>query len=451
MSLKAKLQRLKGHLTREVKQAAEAVPQEWQQEPGSANRTGLPVESTVESTTVERMSDGSIPFLPEWTALAARPYIYHDRYVMVREVRYPLSQRHGRYRFAQLYEVIEDWERASADHPLSAANLAADALLFFDTETTGLNGGVGNTVFLLGYSRVEGDEVIVRQHFLAAPDAEVALYQSFLDSVREFSHLVTFNGKAFDWPQVKTRHTLIRDEVPQLPAFGHLDLLHGARRLWKHHLPSCRLSLIEQQKLGVWREEDVPGYMAPLAYFDYLNERDPRLIQGVLKHNERDVLSLITLYIHLSKLLLAHESSAVSPEELFETARWYEALGQWERAIQRYRAVAESCTGSGTQVGVNALIALGHLYKKQKKWQQAISIWEQCMATCSYLPEEVYLEAAKICEHQLKDYEKALHYAKQALSLRKKKSSLLRHKFSAELAAYQKRIERLEQKLFRLV
>ena len=46
--------------------------------------------------------------------------------------------------------------------------------------------------------------------------------------------MVTYNGKAFDWPQVKTRHTLIREHVPKLPPFGHFDLYHAARRMWKH-------------------------------------------------------------------------------------------------------------------------------------------------------------------------------------------------------------------------
>ncbi|MCK9907287.1 ribonuclease H-like domain-containing protein, partial [Frankia sp. Cpl3] len=74
--------------------------------------------------------------------------------------------------------------------------------------------------------------------------------------------LVTYNGKAFDWPQVKTRHTLLRDSVPELPIFGHFDLLHGARRLWKDELESCRLANIEREKLGSFRQDDVPGYMA---------------------------------------------------------------------------------------------------------------------------------------------------------------------------------------------
>ena len=76
---------------------------------------------------------------------------------------------------------------------------------------------------------------MLKQHILSQPGSEVPLYKSFLESI-DYTNMVTYNGKAFDWPQVKTRHTLIREHVPKLPAFGHFDLYHAARRMWKHRL-----------------------------------------------------------------------------------------------------------------------------------------------------------------------------------------------------------------------
>ncbi|BCJ85644.1 ribonuclease H-like domain-containing protein [Effusibacillus dendaii] len=412
MSLKDKLNRLKVHMTQEEPQPAIA-------------------------------HSAKIPFLEKWAGLQAKPYVYNDDYVMVREVRYPVTQQHGKYTFDQLHEVIEAWEKTVHQHPLSSMGRTAADLLFFDTETTGLHGGAGNTIFLLGYSRMEGDAVVVRQHFLAAPHAEVSLYQSFLADINESKHLVTYNGKAFDWPQVKTRHTLIRDLVPRLPSFGHCDLLHGARRLWRNELESCRLSIIEQEKLGVFRKDDVPGYLAPMLYFDYLRHRDPETIQGVLYHNEIDVLSLITLYIHISKLLLEYGRDVVSHNERFEIARWYEALGEDTHAVEGYKKIAES----DHALRGKAKIALGHHYKKQKKWKPALEIWEECIHEFTYVPENVYVEAAKIYEHQVKDYEKALHYTLLAFDEWKKKKNLLRRGSKAEQETYWKRIERLEQRI----
>ena len=384
-----------------------------------------------------------IPFADKWSRMQAFPYFWEDEHVMIREVRYPIGQRHGAYTFSQLNEAIAIWEASGREHPLSAAGKKADELLFFDTETTGLSGGAGNAVFLLGYSRLEGEEVIVRQHFLPAPYAEATLYQSFLEQAQKSSHLVTFNGKSFDWPQVRTRHTLVRDQVPALPTFGHLDLLHGARRLWKAELESCRLGIIEQEKLDVFREDDLPGFLAPVRYFDFLHSQDPDVIEGVLRHNETDVLSLITLYIHMTRLLADQPSSDVSVAERFEIARWYDALGDQEAAMAGYRLVADS-----DHVWSNrAKLAIGHLYKKQKNWQQALTVWEACIASSGYVPEEVYIEAAKLCEHQLGDAEKALRYTRQAYEQWKKRGTLLRNRTQSEAAAYQKRIDRLQAKV----
>jgi len=422
MSLKSKLQRMKGHLVKESdQQKQEVLP-----EPASAER-----------------HPSAIPYAEQWQELQAKPYVWDGEHVMLREVRYPVSHQHGAYTFTELHEAITAWEASGKVHPLSSAGRKAEDLLFFDTETTGLSGGAGNTVFLLGYSRLEGDEVVMRQHFLPGPHAEVTLYHSFLEQAQKSSHLVTFNGKSFDWPQVKTRHTLIRDQVSALPTFGHLDLLHGARRLWKDELESCRLSLIEQEKLRVIREDDLPGFLAPIRYFDFLHSQDPSVIEGVLRHNELDVLSLITLYTHITRLILSHEQEHVSQEERFAIARWYDALGDQEAAMKAYGIVAES----DHSWNVRAKLALGQLYKKQKDWQQALHIWESCMQGARFVPEEIYIEAAKLCEHQFKDWEKALFYTKKAYEQWKQRATLLRQKTKAEAQAYEKRIARLEEKL----
>ena len=111
---------------------------------------------------------------------------------------------------------------------------------------------------------------------------------------------MTYNGKSFDWPQVKTRHTLVRDHVPKLPPFGHFDLYHAARRLWKHRLERLKLAVVEEEILGIHRKDDIPGYLAPMIYFDFVESGQPDGMLGILKHNENDILSLVTLYTHLT-------------------------------------------------------------------------------------------------------------------------------------------------------
>lgn len=208
---------------------------------------------------------------------------------------------------------------------------------------------------------------MLRQHFLPHPAAEVPLYQSFLERI-DYRTLVTYNGKAFDWPQVKTRHTLIRELVPQLPAFGHFDLFHAARRLWKHKLDRLKLSIVEKEILGVERHEDVPGYLAPMIYFDFVETQKPDGMLGILQHNEKDILSLITLYTHISfQLLNIDQSRTVS--EGYEVGRWYASLGERAGALENLSLVAKGTE----QSALKAKLALSYELKNKKNGKRPLS------------------------------------------------------------------------------
>jgi uncharacterized protein YprB with RNaseH-like and TPR domain len=347
----------------------------------------------------------------------------------------------GRYRFSDVKDAVSKWQEVDAIHPLNAKDLAASDLLFFDTETTGLSGGAGNTIFMLGMSQVKEDHILVHQFFLPGPGSEVALYHYFLNHVKELRNLVTYNGKSFDWPQVKTRHTLIRDYVPSLPEFGHFDLLHGARRLWKESLPAVKLSIVEKEILGVNRIHDTPGYLAPMLYFQYCNEGDPSLLEGVFEHNEWDVLSLITLYTHMSGLVTGN--GIRTERETYEAARWFESLSEHELAIAHYSEVLE--TGS-SYLQFQSKKSLASLYKKRNQLDVSVQYWHDLLKE-NELDEEPAIELSKYYEHVKKDYEKALDFAVQAFTIWKGKKRMVKRKEEQEKQAFAKRIERLEQRI----
>ncbi len=199
----------------------------------------------------------------------------------------------------------------------------------------------------------------MKQFVMPGPEAEVAFIIIFLTDIGELENLVTYNGKSFDWPQVKTRHTFVRDRVPKLPKVGHYDLLHAARRLWKGLLPSCKLAVVEEEILRVKRENETASYLVPMLYFDFVNEQDPMYLAGVLKHHEWDVLSLITLYTHLAGCVLDAGKGNLLPLEQYEIARWYEYLGEKELAARLY----EQLTVLREQVGYDSLLAFGKIKK----------------------------------------------------------------------------------------
>lgn len=111
------------------------------------------------------------------------------------------------------------------------------------------------------------------------------------------------NIKAFDWPQVKSRHTLIREHVPKLPPFGHFDLYHASRRIWKHKLERLKLSIVEKEVLEIHRIDDIPGFLAPIIYFDYVERKNPEGMLGILKSLILDWIAPISLSISSSSIM----------------------------------------------------------------------------------------------------------------------------------------------------
>jgi uncharacterized protein len=413
MSLKNKLNRLKPHIKSGIdKPKTEPVPTQKHQE---------------------------IPYLDIWEKENVSPFYFDGEYCLVREVHYPLEYQHGHYKFADLIEAVALWNKEGTRHPLSADGHKPSDLVFFDTETTGLGGGAGNTIFLLGHASVTESSVILKQHILPHPGGEVALYQSFLENA-DYTTLVTYNGKAFDWPQVKTRHTLVREHVPKLPAFGHFDLYHAARRMWKHKIERMKLSIVEQEVLGLERQDDIPGFLAPMIYFDFLERKNPEGLIGVIRHNETDILSLLTLYTHLTFQLLGRDQTQTA-RETYEVGRWFSYLGESEKAKQTFSGLAEE----GNEQEAAAKHALAFEYKRNKEWDKAVALWkESSQKGISQARIEACIELAKHFEHREKNLGKALEYCRVAEEIHLKEGGSTKKDtlFKEDLIKRMKRISR---------
>jgi uncharacterized protein len=412
MSLKSKLNRLKPHL--------------------SVNGSSEKVSTPPQAVHIE------VPFKEQWEQEMVFPYFMDQDYCLIREVKYPLSYQHGHYCFRDFLSAVELWNEQPVNHPLSAEGHQAEDLFFFDTETTGLGGGVGNTIFLLGYASISGDSLVLRQHILPHPGAEVPLYQSFLEKVN-YKTLVTYNGKSFDWPQVKTRHTLVREHVPKLPQFGHFDLFHAARRLWKHKLERLKLAIVEKEVLGVERVDDIPGFLAPMIYFEFIDSKQPDGMLGILKHNEIDILSLITLYTHITFQLCGTDISQTRPES-YEVGRWFASLGEKDEA---QKVMTKLATGSDF-TSFQAKLALALQHKKERDWEHAQKLLSDVVDSGdNQLMLKACVELAKIHEHRLKDYHLAIEYCQKAIII-------VSHLENPPIKTNQSSLEQLKFRLRRL-
>jgi Predicted exonuclease len=116
--------------------------------------------------------------------------------------------------------------------------------------------------------RITPEGFHLRQFFMRDLGEEASLLHGLTEYLSQFDTLITYNGKAYDQPLLETRFRMARQKPP-FARLQHMDLLFGARRLWKLRFDSCRLVELENQILGVERQGDLPGEMIPYVYFDF--------------------------------------------------------------------------------------------------------------------------------------------------------------------------------------
>lgn len=417
MSLKKQLERYKSHLSQAARE----------------NKHTQENRSEHQKVSKQNLYDKELKYAAE--NLGAEIKTFEDQFVLIRTEHLALTDKQGLTLYHELFDAVAEWQNEPTPHPLSAFNKKTEELLFFDTETTGLESGAGHMIFLIGWARVTKEGVTLKQYFLPGPGHEAAFYHHFLSDCHMLKNLVTFNGKAFDWPRVKTRHQFVKDRVPKLPAFGHFDLLHASRRLWKNELESTRLQVIEKEILGIDRAGDIPGHMAPFLYFQFLKQPKASLIQGVIEHNADDIKTLITLYIHLSKKVLHVDQS--NEQEMYEIGRWYDSLGNREKAITVYEQLYQYDSTFGRKAKGN----LASLYKKQGQFRDSLALYEELIHKGNDVSISIYIEAAKLLEHQFRDIDHALLYTEQALERLDKK--LPQEKLARDREEIMKRAQRL--------
>lgn len=177
--------------------------------------------------------------------------------------------------------------------------VASEDLLCFDTETTGLAGGTGTRAFMIGASDLVDGQLRIRQLLTTTMAAEGAMLRTFARWLSPQTVLVSYNGRSYDAPLLKTRYRLARLPCPISP-LAHLDLLHPTRRRYRGRWENCRLGTIERQLLQVLREDDLPGSEAPRAWREYLMGGPATDLRRVLAHNHTDVRSLVQLLAVLS-------------------------------------------------------------------------------------------------------------------------------------------------------
>jgi uncharacterized protein YprB with RNaseH-like and TPR domain len=324
--------------------------------------------------------------------------------VFVRDDWYPLEHLHGRLPLSAPLAAPPDAlsQLCGGDVEPSATRLA-----FFDIETTGLAGGTGTYVVVAGLGSYEDGAFRMRQYFLADIAHERAMLAMLVDDLARFEGIVTYNGRSFDLPFVDARLTLARLASPWA-AMPHADLLHAVRRLYRHRLPGCKLAEAERKLLRFERPDDIPGWLIPSLYFDYIRAGRAAPLRGVLRHNAEDVLSLTGVLACAARLLTGDDT--LDPDDAISAGRWWERVRQPLRAGALYRRALPWLEGGDDWAWVasrHAAIARRHFSR-----DEALPLWRALWAQGD---RRAGLELAKHYEHHARDLGAALEVT-QALT-----------------------------------
>jgi uncharacterized protein YprB with RNaseH-like and TPR domain len=338
--------------------------------------------------------------------------------------------------------LIPDLAYSQTDDDGTVMNGSAidiERFLFFDLETTGLSVGAGTTAFLSAFGRFVRDDkktssldysgLEVTQILLLDYPGETDFLERTLSIMlprdSKDLYLTTYNGKAFDVPILKSRCTVNRCD---LPAFKQVDLLHPARRMWKRVLPNCSQATIETLVLGLDRDGDTPGSLAPEIWFNFLNnggKESAMALLGICDHNVKDIVGLASLFCAFTEIAANPQNASLRfrCDEENLAIKWRHMAGCG--ALPAHAETAALLLKSSAEHYPRACLRLGFDFFRQRRYEEGRALFHriaenavQWRVPCAITVQALALRSLAIdAERRLKHPEAALSYVKRALEL----------------------------------
>ena len=297
-------------------------------------------------------------------------------------------------------------------------------ILFLDTETTGLSGGVGTYPFLIGIAFFKNEKFVIKQFFLNELNDENKLWDYLINYIHDFKFVVTYNGLSFDFPLIRTRLRL--HKIKDLPTLQYFDLLHIFRRLYPHKsLIKYSQQILETELLSYIRKDDISGKFIPQIYFDYLKYKVDNGISKIIKHNQLDIMGMSLLFLEAIKLyknkfevdgilrsgfarVLLKSKKTNEAMMLLEHVKSLEFDKTNKNILDKYKInIKENVNLNHLEIlKYSDLIILAQIYKRQKKYDLSIEVFNKVVE--NYNCDFARVALAKILEHRKKDYRKAL-------------------------------------------
>lgn len=272
--------------------------------------------------------------------------------------------------------------------------------LFMDTETIGLAGGSGTVAFLVGAGYFTEDGFRLDQCFMRDYDDEEPMLRYIAGLLENAEAVVSYNGKSFDLPLLRTR--FIQNRLPfRGDDILHYDLVHVARRFWRRRLADCSLGNIEREVLSVRRHGDIPSFLIPQMWLDYLDTRDAGPLKPVFYHHRNDILSLVALTAWLCQCLERPVGESFEhTEDRLSLVRLHFKQKQYAEVIEHANAFLEREDRSPLRRECLEMLALA--CKRLQRFVEMQQAWELVI---DEFPSDITarLELAKHHEHRTRD------------------------------------------------
>jgi tetratricopeptide (TPR) repeat protein len=271
---------------------------------------------------------------------------------------------------------------------------------------------------------------------------EASLLHRLSEHLAQFDVLITYNGKTYDQPLLETRYRMARSRPP-FARMAHLDLLFGARRLWKLRLESCRLVELEHRILGVERQGDLPGELIPYYYFDYLRNKQAFKLVPIFHHNAIDILSLACLTAIVPFAFRSPEDAPLRHgSDFVGLGRWLAQTGREEEGLRLMRRAVD--LGLPDNLLFRTLWDIACLEKRMGQNAAALATFTDLSASPNPYRARAYEELAKHYERCARNYALALEMTRNALAVEESDGMRRREeRLNRRLASPKKKAARL--------
>lgn len=170
--------------------------------------------------------------------------------------------------------------------------------IFFDIETTGFS-PTSASVYLIGCARRKGKHICIDQFFAESPREEKVIISAFVELLKQYRTIISFNGIGFDIPFLKAKCDLY-GVAENFSGYNYIDIFKSVSQLkFLLNLENYKQKTVEKF-LGIDRADKYNGGELINVYYDYVRTKDDEALELLMLHNYEDVLGMTSLLPILS-------------------------------------------------------------------------------------------------------------------------------------------------------